>query len=101
MDIELKKTIDSTLDTSIEAYNEMKPSEKNLNKFTMQFGDIENSFDFIHGYFMGELQGIAFATARCTLGRDMIEEERTQLAIILKSKKSRVQSIIKSIMNSN
>ncbi|MCV0401320.1 MAG: hypothetical protein K5777_05015 [Nitrosopumilus sp.] len=98
---EFRKTIDDTLDLSIKAYSGIKLTENNLKKFTMQFGDIENPQDFIQGYFMGELQGIAFATARCVLGRDMVEEERIQIANIIKSKISKVQNIIKDIKNSN
>lgn len=101
MNEELKKIIGDALDSSIKVYSEIKPTEKNLKKFTMQFGNVENPYDFIQGYFMGELQGIAIAIARYTLGRDMVEEERIQIAIIIKSKTSKVQSIVKRIENSN
>lgn len=46
-------------------------------------------------------QGIAFATANCKLGRDMNNEERENIAKIIKSKAITVEDIIKSIKNSN
>ncbi|WP_048115525.1 hypothetical protein [Nitrosopumilus adriaticus] len=97
MDSELKQSIEKALNTSIQAYNEIKPSEKAVKKFVRQFGNVENPYNFIHGYFMGDLQGIAFATAHCQLGRNMDDKEREDVAKIIKSKAVIVEEIIKEI----
>ncbi|MGY5149380.1 MAG: hypothetical protein ACW9W3_04885 [Candidatus Nitrosopumilus sp. bin_68KS] len=98
-DSEFKQSIEDSLNASIEAYNEIKPSEKVLKKFVKQFGNVENPYDFMYGYFMGDLQGIAFATAQCKLGRDMNFEERENISKMIKSKIAIVEEIIKNIKN--
>jgi hypothetical protein len=90
----MKQTIEKNLDVAVEVYKEFKVTKKNLDKFTEQFGDLENSYNFIYGYFMGELQGIAFSTTRLLLGREMNEPEQNDLVKIVKSKTSAVKNII-------
>lgn len=97
MDSETKQTIEKNLDIAVELYKEFKSSKKSLDRFTEQFGDAENSYDFINGYFMGELKGIAFSTTRLLLGREMNEQERNDLVKIVKSKSSAVKNIIERI----
>lgn len=97
LNAELKQIIEKSLDTSVELYNELRSSKKGLEKFVMQFGSVENPYDFMHGYFMGDLQGLAFGTIRIALGREMNEEERKELAEIIKSKRIKVQNIINKI----
>jgi len=97
LDSEIKQTIEKNLDVAVEVYKEFKASKKSLDKFTEQFGDVENSYDFINGYFMGDLQGIAFSTTRLLLGREMNEQERKDLVKIVKSKSSEVKNIIEKI----
>lgn len=80
-------------------YHKICDEIKNLDE-KIQFGNVENKYDFMYGYFMGE-QGIAFATANCKLGREMNNEERENIAKIIKSKAITVEDIIKSIKNSN
>jgi hypothetical protein len=53
LNIELKRIIDESLDTSVELYGEIKSTKNGLEKFVTQFGNVENSYDFMHGYFMG------------------------------------------------
>jgi len=97
LNIELKQIIENSLDTSVELYNEIRSSKKGLKKFVMQFGNVENPYDFMHGYFMGDLQGLAFGTIRIALGREMNEEERNELAEIIKSKRIHVENIVNRI----
>ena len=81
--IELKRIIDESLDTSVEIHGEIKSTKKGLEKFVTQFGNVENPYDFMHGYFMGDLQALAFGTVRVVLGREMTEEEREGLVEII------------------
>lgn len=97
LNAELKQIIEKSLDTSVELYNEIRSSKKGLEKFVMQFGNVENPYDFMHGYFMGDLQGLAFGTIRIVLGREMNEEERNELAEIIKSKRIKVENIVNRI----
>jgi len=99
--IELKRIIDESLDTSVELYGEIKSTKKGLEKFVTQFGNVENPYDFMHGYFMGDLQGLAFGTIRVVLGREMTEDEREDLAEIIKSKRIKVQNIVNRIKRTN
>lgn len=99
--IELKRIIDESLDTSVELYGEIKSTKKGLEKFVTQFGNVENPYDFMHGYFMGDLQGLAFGTIRVILGREMTEDEREDLAEIIKSKRIKVQNIVNRIKKTN
>lgn len=99
--IELKRIIDESLDTSVELYGEIKSTKKGLEKFVTQFGNVENPYDFMHGYFMGDLQGLAFGTIRVVLGREMTEDEREDLAEIIKSKRIKVQNIVNRIKKTN
>ncbi|MEK6867091.1 MAG: hypothetical protein AABZ42_04660 [Thermoproteota archaeon] len=101
MKIELKRIIDESLDTSVELYGEIKSTKKGLEKFVTQFGNVENPYDFMHGYFMGDLQGLAFGTIRVVLGREMTEDEREDLAEIIKSKRIKVQNIVNRIKKTN
>ena len=97
LNAELKQIIEKSLDTSVELYNEIRSSKKGLEKFVMQFGNVENPYDFMHDYFMGDLQGLAFGTIRIALGREMNEEERNELAEIIKSKRIKVENIVNRI----
>ena len=97
LNLELKQIIEQNLNTAVELYNEITFSEKSLQKFTSQFGDVENSYDFIHGYFMGDLQGIAFSISRFVLGRNMNEDERNEVAKLIKNKTDAVEKTIKRI----
>ncbi len=99
--IELKRIIDESLDTSVELYGEIKSTKKGLEKFVTQFGNVENPYDFMHGYFMGDLQGLAFGTVRVVLGREMTDDEREDLAEIIKSKRIKVQNIVNRIKKTN
>lgn len=99
--IELERIIDESLDTSVELYGEIKSTKKGLEKFVTQFGNVENPYDFMHWYFMGDLQGLAFGTVRVVLGREMTEEERDDLAEIIKSKRIKVQNIVNRIKKTN
>jgi hypothetical protein len=99
--IEFKRIIDESLDTSVEIHGEIKSTKKGLEKWVTQFGNVENPYDFMHGYFMGDLQGLAFGTVRVVLGREMTEEEREDLAEIIKSKRIKVQNIVNRIKKTN
>ncbi|PIN96774.1 MAG: hypothetical protein COU45_06090 [Nitrosopumilus sp. CG10_big_fil_rev_8_21_14_0_10_33_7] len=99
LNAELKRLIDESLDTSVKLYSEIKSTKNGLEKFVMQFGNVENPYDFMHGYFMGDLQGLAFGTIRVALGREMNEEEREDLAEIIKSKRIKIQNIVDRIKN--
>ena len=99
--IELKRIIDESLDTSVEIHGEIKSTKKGLEKLVTQFGNVENPYDFMHGYFMGDLQGLTFGTVRVVLGREMTEEEREDLAEIIKSKRIKVQNIVNRIKKTN
>jgi hypothetical protein len=101
LNAELKQIINESLDTSVELYGEIKSTKKGLEKFVTQFGNVENSYDFMHGYFMGDLQGLAFGTIRIALGREMNDEEREDLAEIIKSKRIKVQNIVNRIKNTH
>lgn len=101
LNTELKQIINESLDTSVELYGEIKSTKKGLEKFVTQFGNVENSYDFMHGYFMGDLQGLAFGTIRIALGREMNDEEREDLAEIIKSKRIKVQNIVNRIKNTH
>jgi len=101
MNAELKQIIEESLDTSVELYNELRLSKTGLEKFVAQFGDVENSYDFMHGYFMGDLQGLAFGTIRTVLGREMDEKEGDELAEIIKSKQIKVKKIVDRIKNTH
>ncbi len=98
---ELKQIIENSLDTSVELYDEIRLSKNGLEKFVMQFGNVENPYDFMHGYFMGDLQGLAFGTIRTVLGREMDEKEREELAEIIKGKRIKVQTIVDRIKNTH
>ena len=101
MNTELKQIIENNLDTAVKLYDEIRLSKKGLEKFVTQFGNVENPYDFMHGYFMGDLQGLAFGTIRTALGREMDEKEREELAEIIKSKRIKVQNIVDRIKNTH
>lgn len=94
---ELEQIVEQNLNIAVELYNEMTFSKNSLQKFTAQFGNVDNSFDFIHGYFMGELQGIAFSISRFVLNRNMNEEERDIVAKLVKNKIDKVENTVKRI----
>lgn len=94
---ELEQIVEQNLNIAVELYNEMTFSEKSLQRFTAQFGNVDNSYDFIHGYFMGELQGIAFSVSRVVLGRNMNEGERDTVAKLVKNKIGMVENTVKKM----
>ena len=53
------------------------------------------------GILWGDLQGLAFGTVRIVLGREMTEDEREDLAEIIKSKRIKVQNIVNRIKKTN
>jgi hypothetical protein len=67
----LKRIIGESLDTSVEYYDEIKPTKKGLEKFVTQFGTVDNPYDFIYWVFHVDFRGLAFGTIRIALGRKM------------------------------
>lgn len=97
MNFEIIQSIDKQLDMAIETYRGMRLSENRLGRFSAQFDASYDSYEFLHGYFIGELQGIAFATARLLLERDMDDVETKQIAELIKKKSIVISNIINSM----
>lgn len=99
LDPKIRSIVNQNLDTSISIYNEIKSSKDALTKFTIQFGKVENNFDFIHGYIMGDLQGSSFGTARTMLSRPLTKEEQEELVSLIQSKRVNVSDLIIRLRN--
>lgn len=97
LDDGVKHLVETNLETSIDVFREIKSSEDALNRYTDNFKNVQNNYDFIHGHMMGQLEGESFATVRTHLGRPLTDEESTDLAAIVKSKRNKVSELIEQL----
>jgi len=94
---QLRERAEKHLDIAIGIYEDLKASKVKLNEFSTQFGSVENPYDFMHGYIMGDLQGIAFTTVRTLLNRPLRDDEQKDLVVLTKSKRHRVSDLIERL----
>ena len=99
LDSQTKDIVNKNLNTSISIFNEIKSSKDVLKKYAENYGNKENHYEFIHGHMIGQIEGEAFSMVRTSLGRPLTDEERDDLAEIVKSKRPLISDLIERLKN--
>ena len=96
---EIRNLIIQSMNGQLTAHIDISGNEQKLKQFTNMYGYDGDVYGFVHGFLLGSVMASAYTIAKTALLRDLSEEEKKEIAELIKTMKIKILEIMTKIQN--